>query len=133
MRNGDSLPLGHFNQDPPGGDVDPIARILERLQTLLIWIDEHHSSFLQLRQSDPTAAESELNHLRSTSDQAVRYLNRLTQLLMASGAIDPNKALPAGLCSSVWLRLVDVIQRGRKGTEADSKKDKQKGDIQDSH
>jgi hypothetical protein len=114
MGEADIIPPENLRKDPPRGDVDPIALALERLQILLIWIDEHLSAFIQLRQCDPSAAESELNHLKSASEQAVLCLNLLTQLMMRGDAIDLNKPLPTDLCSNVWFRLVDIIKRGKE-------------------
>src|SRR5262249_44944163 len=117
MGNREILPPGQHPFDPSRQDIDPIGFALERLQTLLIWIDEHRSSFEQLRHSDP-GAENELDCLKNASKQAVLHLQRLTELLLAGYAIDPHKHLPKELCGEVWLRLVQVIrQEHSKGPE----------------
>src|SRR5579884_1888323 len=96
--------------DPSKEDIDPIAFFLERLQTLLMWIDEHRSSFETLRNSDPVNAEAELRYLKDATEQAVIYLQRLTELLLAGNTISDNKRIPQGLSTQVWQRLAQTLQ-----------------------
>ena len=105
------LPSGQHPYDPSRQDIDPVGYALERLQTLLIWIEEHRSSFEILRNTNPTSAENELGCLKDSTEQAVMHLHRLTELLLAGYTIDPQKQLPKGLCGEVWSRMVDIFLR----------------------
>jgi hypothetical protein len=109
------LPPGQGPLDPRREDVDPIGFFLERLQTLLMWMDEHRSSFESLRNSDTEDAEAELRNLKDATEQAILCLQRLTELFLAGCAIDPNKRLPKGLCGEVWLRFVQILQQEHCG------------------
>jgi hypothetical protein len=119
MDDREILPLGQHPCDPSKEDIDPIAFSLERLQTLLMWIDEHRSSFEILRGSEPINADTELGYLRDATEQTVLYLQRLTELLLAGYAINPEKRLPKGLSTQAWERLVQAVRRGTPGTLRD--------------
>src|SRR5262249_22764744 len=80
-------------------DMDQVARCLERLQTFLVWIDEHRASFEKDRETNPQSANSELRNLKDSTEQAAVYLQRLTELLLAGYTTDPQKVLPKGLCN----------------------------------
>jgi hypothetical protein len=77
--------------------IDPVAFALERVGTLLAWIDEHRGSFEVARASDPEQAESELSNLADATRQARAYHARLVELILAGYGIDPAKQLPTGL------------------------------------
>jgi hypothetical protein len=108
------LPPGQHPRDPASADIDALGYALERLQTLLIWVDEHRSSFEKLRISDAASAANELACLKNSADQAVLHLHRLTELLLAGYAIDPNKRLPKSLCSEVWLRFAEICEQSTR-------------------
>lgn len=97
MDNREILPPGQHPFDPSVQDIDPIGFALSRLQTFLLWIDEHRASFEQLRNTDPASAERELRYLADATQQASTHLARLTELLLAGYTIDPGKRLPKGL------------------------------------
>ena len=90
-------PPGESRLDPSVKDIDAVAFALERVQTLLAWIDEHRASFEAARASNPEEAERELGNLADATAQARRYHGRLVELLLAGYAIDPAKRLPKGL------------------------------------
>lgn len=85
-------------------NIDPVADVLERLQTYLRWIDEHRASFEHYRKEDPEAAERELYYLRDATDQAIMYLNQLADLLFRGLSIDSTKQLPSGLLRNIAKR-----------------------------
>jgi hypothetical protein len=90
-------PPGESPLDPSVDDVDPVAFALERVQTMLAWIDEHRGGFEAARVSDPEEAERELSNLADATAQARAYHGRLMELLLAGYAIDSAKRLPKGL------------------------------------
>jgi hypothetical protein len=109
------MPPEQHSDDPFKRDVDPVAHALERLQTYLVWIDEHRSSFEMLRNSEPDRAETELVYLKDSIEQALSHLQRLLELLMAGHTIDPNKRLPKWLSQPDWLRAyLDRLREGRR-------------------
>ncbi|HEY7327722.1 MAG TPA: hypothetical protein VH592_08785 [Gemmataceae bacterium] len=91
------LPPGRHPHDPLKADIDPIGYALNKIQTSLLWIDEHRSSFEQLRHCDPASAQTELDYLEDSVEQALSHLHRLIELLLAGFTLDPNKRLPKGL------------------------------------
>lgn len=97
FRTVSTLPPERHPFDPYKEDIDPIGFALARLQTLLIWIEEHRASFEVFRHTDSASAENELGHLKNSTDQAMAHLQRLKELLLAGCTIDPNKRLPKGL------------------------------------
>lgn len=114
MTEHEILPPGKHPRDPSKKDIDPIGFALERLQTFLLWIDEHGSSFKQLRHIDPISAESELAYLRDSTEQALTHLQRLMELLLAGYTIDPNKRLPKELVPRANI-LRSYLERRREG------------------
>jgi hypothetical protein len=94
--------------------MDQVAHALERLQTFLTWIDEHHRSFEKVRDTDPQSAASELHNLRDSTEQAVLHLQRLTELLLGGYSIEPDMAPPKGLCNETWTRWVQLILHDRE-------------------
>jgi hypothetical protein len=108
------LPPGQHPRDSRKPDMDQVAHALERLQTFLIWIDEHHRSYEKERDTDPESAASELDNLRDSTEQAVLHLQRLTELLLAGYTIDPDKVPPKGLCNEAWARWVQLVLHDRK-------------------
>jgi hypothetical protein len=112
------LPPGQHAHDPVKQDIDPIAFALERVQTFLIWIDEHRSSFEKVRATDPDSADRELSNLRNSTKQAMAHLQRLSEFILEGHTIDPGKRLPKGLSkagtfSSYVLRLL-AAEEGKK-------------------
>jgi hypothetical protein len=75
-------------------DIDPVAFALERVDTLLCWIDEHRASFEAKRGVDEQDAERELGFLADATRQAKEYMHDLKQRLLAGETIDPSKRLP---------------------------------------
>jgi len=91
------LPPGESPLDPSHKDIDAVAFALDRVRTMLVWIDEHRASFEAARVTDPKTAENELDNLRDATEQARKHLTRLMELVLAGYAIDPSKRLPQGL------------------------------------
>jgi hypothetical protein len=91
------LPPGQHRYDPVKKDLDPIAFALDRVQTFLVWIDEHRATFEKARDTDKEFAEAELSNLRDSISQGMVYLQRLSELLLAGYTIDPSKRLPESL------------------------------------
>jgi hypothetical protein len=114
MDRNEVLPPGRHPWDSRKPDMDQVAHALERLQTFLVWIDEHRRSFEKDRDTDPQSADSELRNLQDSTEQAVLHLQRLTELLLAGYTIDPNKVSPKGLCNQVWVRWVQFLLHDRK-------------------
>ena len=114
MDRNEVLPPGQHPWDSRKPDMDQVAHALERLQTFLVWIDEHRRSFEKDRDADPQSAGSELRNLQDSTEQAVLHLQRLTELLLAGYTTDPNKASPKGLCNEVWGRWVQFLLHARK-------------------
>ena len=100
------LPPGQHPYDPVKKDLDPIAFALYRVQTYLVWIEEHRAAFEKYRCTDQELAESELSNLRDSTLQAMVYLQRLSELLLAGYTIDPDKRLPDSLCRGWFSSLV---------------------------
>jgi hypothetical protein len=100
------LPPGQHRSDPLKQDIDPIGFALERIQTFLVWIEEHRASFEKCRDTDPASAERELRYLEDSTDQALTHLQRLKELLLTGYSIDPNKRLPKGLNDPNTMRVI---------------------------
>jgi len=90
-------PPGESPLDPSIADIDAVAFALERVQTMLNWIGEHHASFEALRSSNPKAAERELEFLKDAAQQARKHHGRLKDLILAGYSIDRAKRLPTDL------------------------------------
>jgi hypothetical protein len=97
VETGPPLPPGQHPYDPVKKDLDPIGFALYRVQTFLVWIDEHRAAFEKARDSDEEFAEAELSNLRDSTLQGMIYLQRLSELLLAGYTIDPGKRLPESL------------------------------------
>ena len=108
------LPVGQHPLDSLNSNIDPISFCLERVQTMLLWIDEHYSGFMKKRMLEQENAESELGYLKNANDQAILYLQRLTELLIQGRTVDNNKSIPTGLSSDTWLRVVDMLGPDRR-------------------
>jgi hypothetical protein len=108
------LPPGEHPFDTRRPHIDQVAYALERLQTFLIWIDEHRASFEKERVTDPQSANSELRNLQDSAEQAALHLQRLTELLLAGYGIDPDKELPKALGGQIWARWVQLLRQERK-------------------
>jgi hypothetical protein len=104
-----TLPPGQHPYDPVKKDLDPVGFALYRVQTFLVWIEEHRATFEKSRHTDPEFAESELRNLRDSTLQGMVYLQRLSELLLAGYTIDPNKRLPESLCRGWFCSYVNQI------------------------
>ncbi len=107
MDKHETLPPGRHELDSVNTDLDPIGHGLERVQTMIVWIEEHRATFEALRETDPTGAETELRYLQNATYQAAAYLQRLTELVLAGYVIDPNKQLPRGLSRPEFRRFAE--------------------------
>jgi hypothetical protein len=103
------LPPGQHPYDPVKKDLDPIGFALSRVQTFLVWIEEHRATFEKYRSTDPEFAESELRNLRDSTLQAMVHLQRLSELLLAGYTIDPDKRLPESLRRGWFSSFVDGL------------------------
>lgn len=116
------LPPGQHPYDPVNQDLDPVGFALSRVQTFLVWIDEHRATFEKARDTDEEFAESEMSNLRDATAQGMIYLQRLSELLLAGYTIDPSKRLPESLRRG-WFSSFANGERGRgqgAGTETGS-------------
>src|SRR5262245_38595263 len=113
MDKNDILPHGQHPFDSRKPGIDQLAYALERVQTFLKWVDEHHRSFEKDRNSDPESAESELHNLRDSTEQAVLHLQRLTELVLAGYTIISEKVFPRDLCNETWQRWVQLLRQER--------------------
>ena len=101
---------GKHSLDPRKDTVDPVGFSLLKLQELLIWIDEHRSSFERHRHNNPVDADNELSCLKDATYQAIIRLQRLSELILAGYGIDSGKEIPKDICNIVWVRAVEAIQ-----------------------
>jgi hypothetical protein len=99
----DVLPPGEHPYDPRSQDIDPVAFALHRVQTLLVWIEEHRATLQEALPTDAEAVENELSNLRAATKDAMIYLKRLSELLLAGHKVNPNKRIPDQLRSSWFL------------------------------
>ena len=97
------FPPGESPLDPANKEIDPLAFVLAKVQTYLNWIGEHRASYEAYKSSDPELAESEMQNLIHSIQEARIYCDRLTELLLAGYTIDPSKRLPRGLKKSISL------------------------------
>jgi hypothetical protein len=104
-----TLPPGQHPYDPIKKDLDPIGFALSRVQTFLVWIEEHRATFEKYRHTDKELAESELSNLRDSTSQGMVYLQRLSELLLAGYTIDPDKRLPDSLCRGWFSSVVNNL------------------------
>ena len=114
METNKVLPPGEHPFDTRRPNTDQVGYALERLQTFLLWIDEHRASFEKERDTDPQGANAELRNLQDSAEQASLHLQRLTELLLAGYSLNPDKELPKGLCGQVWGRWVQLLRQERK-------------------
>lgn len=114
-------PPGQHPLDPYRQDIDPVGFALERIQTMLLWVDEHRASFEKYRKSDPVNAECELCSLKNVTEQAVLYSQRLSELLLAGCSINPEKRLPKGLGGALWLRFTEACFESLQRPPIDSR------------
>jgi hypothetical protein len=129
MDKNEILPPEKHYLDPSRDTVDPVGFALKKLQELLIWIDEHRSSFEKHRVNDPINADNELHCLKDATYQAILRLQRLTELILAGHGIDPKKAVPTDILNVVWVRAVDAIQRLALNRPGENEGDENKGDM----
>jgi hypothetical protein len=85
--------------------------VINRLQTLLIWSDEHLTSFDRLRQSDPDTAERELGFLKNSIEQTILHFQQLSEFLADGYTLDSDKQKRKELFGEVWMRLVEAIRK----------------------
>jgi hypothetical protein len=120
--NADVLPPGEHPYDPKSRDVDPVAFALHRVQTLLVWIEEHRATLQKALLTDAETVEDELSNLRAATRDAMLYLGRLSELLLAGHAIDHNKRIPDAL-SGPWfnscLKEVLAAEKSEEATHGD--------------
>jgi hypothetical protein len=95
MSDTSTLPPGESPLDSADKDIDAVAFALQRVETYLIWIEEHRASFAAARdRGDAEEAERELGFLKDASHQAARCFRRLKELVLAGYGVDPTKRLP---------------------------------------
>jgi hypothetical protein len=132
------LPPGQHPYDPVKKDLDPVGFALDRVQTFLVWIDEHRATFEKARDTDKEVAEAELSNLRDSTRQGMIYLQRLSELLLAGYAIDPGKRLPESLRRGWFASCVDGMRglapdagarAGRGGSARPGGEQPEDGDI----
>jgi hypothetical protein len=111
------IPPGEHPNDSRIPNIDQVGFALKRLQTFLIWIGEHRSSYEKHRNVDSVNAENEMSCLKDAIEQAIVHLQRLTELILAGYGIDSTKVLPKDICSVVWSRAVESIAKRRLGKE----------------
>ncbi len=111
MGKDDILPPGRHSLDPKKEGVDAVSFALQKLQELLVWIDEHRSSFERHRNDNPLESANELSCLKDATYQAILRLQRLTELILAGYGIDQNMKISKDLCNVVWVRAVEAIQK----------------------
>jgi hypothetical protein len=105
-----ALPPGQHLYDSVKKDLDPVGFALSRVQTFLVWIDEHRATFEKARDTDRELAEAELSNLRDSTRQGMIYLQRLSELLLAGHAIDPGRRLPESLRRGWFSSCVDGMR-----------------------
>jgi hypothetical protein len=120
MKRPDLLPPGSDPIDPSGADIDPIGFSLERLQTFLIWIEQHRSAIEMTIEPHQRCAISEMDNLKDASYRAILHFQRLSELILNGYSIDKSKRMPKGLYSDPWIRMVEAIRR-EKGISRDIK------------
>jgi hypothetical protein len=124
LQGPDILPPGQHPHDPAKKDIDAIGFALDQLRKCLIWIDEHRASFEEYRNTDPESAESELGYVASVTGDALIHVQRLSELLLAGYAIDPNKRLPKGLSSLESFNAYVKRRVAHQASEKTQKEDK---------
>jgi hypothetical protein len=107
-------PPGQHFMDPAKPDIDPVSYALERLQTYLIWCQEHRASYVQTRDTNPRDAANEMNCLKDAIEQAILPVQRLTELILAGHGVDSKKKPPKGLCNEIWRRAVESLVREKQ-------------------
>jgi hypothetical protein len=115
------VPPGEHPFDPVKPDIDPVAFALDKVQTLLVWIDEHRASFEKARRTDPETAESELSNLRIATRDAMIHLQRFSDLFLAGYTIDANKRLPESLSGAWFSTCVERVLAAEKDYNQNSR------------
>jgi hypothetical protein len=116
--NADVLPPGEHPYDPRNQDIDPVAFALHRVQTLLVWIEEHRATLQKALPTDAETVENELSNLRAATRDAMIYLERLSELLLVGHTINPNKRIPDALVSSWFYSCLKQVLAAEKSEEA---------------
>lgn len=97
--------------------IDPIASLLQRLETNLLWILEHGTTCERHLATDVGLAQKELAHLEYCSEQALAYFDELAELLLNGKGIDGTNQVPNGLGSGILrrkrLREERIMGRGK--------------------
>src|SRR5260221_263831 len=88
------LPPGESPLDPANRDIDRLPSRWGDLQTCLIWIDEHLTSFRAERYSDPNNAENELKYAELCTTDARTSMQRVLELVLSGYTIDLAKRFP---------------------------------------
>ena len=91
-------PLGQNPIGPSVKDIDPVAFALERVQTHLVWIDEHRRWLRGRPWVGPGDRRARAAALGPLHRGARKHMARLVELVLAGYTIDPSK-LPRGLSS----------------------------------
>jgi hypothetical protein len=94
MRGDNVRPPGKDPRDPHCGEIDVVAAHLNAVRSNLAWIDLRRASFEKLRGSEPLEAEKELDRLKHATEDAMKHLERATELVLAGYTVDPTKRLP---------------------------------------
>ena len=116
-KNSDVLPPGQHRYDPMKRDLDPVGFALHRVQTLLVWIEEHRASLEKALYTDAKTAASELSNLRVATRDAMIHLQRLSELILAGNTVNPDKRLPESLRSSWFSLCVERLLAAEKAEE----------------
>ena len=74
-------------------EIDPLAHLLERLQSNLLWIDQYRINYISKRDSNESNASRQMEYLQAANDEAISYLNQLMELLVRRGILDVTKPL----------------------------------------
>jgi hypothetical protein len=119
-KNSEILPPGQHRYDPIKRDLDPVGFALHRVQTLLVWIEEHRASLETALYTDAETVASELSNLRVATRDAMIHLQRLSELILAGYSVDPDKRLPEPLCSSWFSLCVERLLAVEKAEESGS-------------
>ena len=116
-RFSDILPPGQHRYDPIKRDLDPLGFALHRVQTLLVWIEEHRASLEKALYTDAETVDSELSNLRVATRDAMIHLQRLSELILAGYTVNPEKRLPESLCRSWFSMYVERLLAAEKAEE----------------
>jgi hypothetical protein len=118
MDKGTSVaPPGNHPYDPNEQDIDPVAFALHRVQTLLVWIEEHRSTVQRALHMDNEDLKCELSNLRVATRDAMIYLERLSELILAGYGIDYDKRIPDSLSRHWFSSCLKQVLNAEKADE----------------